>query len=581
VGRNQVGRLLSKVRKEAEEMARGLDRVNSILLLLCFESAYADMERNFLRGLVDTKLKSPSTTEEEQFAAHEWAVENHNLILSTLYGVLKHSKKRMRQFDSLPRVGIETSSEEASARIKQLRRQGFLTQGDWVVPWTWNLTNKIKMTEITIVKNIAGLAMWKALNSVYRLLVSNRSAGLLDSAVRMGATVTLEPGNPLPHVNYPDRFNGEAVAKLRQRTPRLVLDLDRAVPVWDSNFKAVSESVSLEEVKGTSSEPPVGSISTDLAEYARGYSQYPGYALSFTSMWGYEVTEFLKVAEALAKLAARQTHGIFVGGQTELLRRIKALSGVSGSVAARVLWSMTWHGGERIGFCPIMTAERKRIFSLNFVLSAEVERLDSAFDSLHLAGIKGERFEQRVRDLFASKGFAVYPTALKLPYQYIPGDVSIKLWHREKRSTDMDVIASGGKLIIVAECKERASFGGRAKIPEQRYRNFAVDLRYKTIWMQQNPGDLSKLLGREWSERLLGSRGSKYLIPILVSNYPLDLEDESLPIILSYSETWKLASYIGEARIIHSKDEHYVSLEKVTRGTPYRGIVFEFPSPRD
>ena len=90
------------------------------------------------------------------------------------------------------------------------------------------------------------------------------------------------------------------------------------------------------------------------------------------------------------------------------------------------------------------------------------------------------------------------------------------------------------------------------------------------------PANMSRYMTWVGSPTLpLAYQGFLYMMPVLISNFPLNLGDESVPVLLSYSEVGKLAYSIEKARVSKSNDKYFVSLENVLRGDPKRAAILK------
>jgi len=185
----------------------------------------------------------------------------------------------------------------------------------------------------------------------------------------------------------------------------------------------------------------------------------------------------------------------------------------------------------------------------------------------------GKRFEQACRTVLSSKGFEVFPDRLNLPFQYIPANASPLVGQRIKTSTDIDVIARKGDFLFVIECKERT----RPKRGTSRLQNLltrvSIDLQYKTLWIRANTQEVSKLLGSEWS-KLLASESSIWYVPLLVSNFPIDLPSDMRSAVLSLSELERLAEAIEISRVAKSGIDYFLSVKDIVRSSSSDTRIF-------
>jgi hypothetical protein len=193
-----------------------------------------------------------------------------------------------------------------------------------------------------------------------------------------------------------------------------------------------------------------------------------------------------------------------------------------------------------------------------------LQRLDLNFRSPIYSDEVGKRFEQACRRVLSSEGFGVFPGRLNLPFQYIPSGAARQVGQRIKTSTDIDVIARKGDFLLVVECKERTRPRRGSLYLQNLLAKMSVDLQYKTLWIRANTQEASKLLGKEWG-RLLVNESDIWYVPLLVSNFPVDLPADLKSVVLSLSELERLAGVIELGRIVKSGKDHFLSMKGIVR----------------
>jgi hypothetical protein len=163
-------------------------------------------------------------------------------------------------------------------------------------------------------------------------------------------------------------------------------------------------------------------------------------------------------------------------------------------------------------------------------------RLEAHYRESYDNNLKGLAFEERCRDLLRQSGATVYPERLQLPFEVLPKEISMELWGHPKTKTDIDVLARIADYVLVLECKEIKPPQESLVKKTHLFEKFAEELYYKTRWLASNLESIRPLMNDDWFGRLFEGADDSWLIPAVVTTFPISMESGlDAPVIL-YSE---------------------------------------------
>jgi len=568
IDRGQAGRLIPRFKEDCMTIVHQMDRKNSVLVLLCLNDAYENLGNAILPALLNPSIRHPQTTEQEQLALQDWVLENTVIIEEALLMVLENSSMKARTIPSLPEIEIGIDGSDPDSHMASLREKKKLGLDDLVFVGTPTLMNAFKVSQVIIMRGVNDPEVRKSLNQVFSLIISIRRVHSLEMAIKFNTTVTIEEGQPVPHIDYPTDLTPEKMQEISQRTPRLALDSEQSVPEWASDVKKASAAASLTVAEGLDSKSNQEALRRELSEFVTAYSSFLGYESSFHSRFGYSLHDFVTACQELLEIARLQFHTVYRGERTQLAKEVKRRSGLSNSKVNEIVTALTWRKGSTPFQSPIISIGSDRIFNFQHIMAGLTSTLDNHFSSSPYSNEKGVLFEERCRQLLNSKGFEVFPSRLNIVEEYLPPDISLQLWNHVKQSTDVDLIARKSNFLLICECKERKQTVGHELRLKNLFSKFKVDLKYKTLWLRTNHEKFSQLLSENWSNKLLQGRSQLWLVPLLISNLPVNTDNETKIGLLTYSELDRLADSTSTLRIARTTEGDYLSLEGISRAVP-------------
>lgn len=500
----------------------------------------------------------------EQFAMYERVMENFVVITDTIQLVLENSIQKSNRMRRLPQIEIGISGQNPQAYLAELREKGKILPGDWTIVGTPMLMNTFQVTQVIVVRYWGDSDVRDIVHDVFSLLFAIRRFRMAEVAVRLGLTLTFDADQPLPHVDYTNDFTPEKYAEVAGRSPRQIVDGADSIVDWASDFRKASEKGTLTAHKGLDSKENQESLRHELFEFVKAFSMFKGYEESFKVTNGYSVGDFVNACEALARLARPCFHPVYQNDKAELAKEVRRITKLSNAVVGRILLSLTWRNGANPLTSPILPVGSQRIFSMRGAMSGELSRLEAHFGGPQYSDQAGKHFEARCRDILASQHFKVYPDRLDVVGEYLPTELSVQLWNHIKTGTDIDVLAARGDFVLVLECKERNHASKKIVPLAHLLDKLREDLVYRTRWIQHE--SLEGLIGKEWATKLTGSGHDLWLVPLIVTNYPIDMESDAIPII-TFQELGRLGKGLESVKIIEKTTESSVlELPGVTRG---------------
>ena len=142
--------------------------------------------------------------------------------------------------------------------------------------------------------------------------------------------------------------------------------------------------------------------------------------------------------------------------------------------------------------------------------------------------------------------------------------------NRIKIGTDIDILARKNEYLYVFECKERRLSKGKETKLANLLSKTQTDLEYRGLWIRNNLDAFKAMVGRDWAEKLVGGGTEFGIVPILVSNHPIEkLAEEDIP-LLTIFELQRFREAVSKEE---DKGKRYAYLSDTVSGNTQRVAI--------
>lgn len=310
---------------------------------------------------------------------------------------------------------------------------------------------------------------------------------------------------------------------------------------WHSAFRDVAEETLklVEHDRG-----PMNRIALlkEAREVSKAYRGLPGFSEVFEATYRCKLQEFLNTTISLSMETLKHTHTIIKITQNKLEALASRISGTTRRNSKRIIDQLTFPGTGEPTHYAFFELRGWFLTSFGRMTRAYLHRIETCFGEVYENDLKGKAFEKGCRELLKRNHFTPYSGRIQVKEPMIPSEISLALWGREKRSSDIDVLANYNNILILLECKEIKSSRIRLRETKQ-FQRFLTELYYKARWVATNLRRLETYIEGSFEESInLKSAEPIFLFPMLVCNLFVNVKGwEPVP-LLTYVELRKLIS---------------------------------------
>jgi hypothetical protein len=346
----------------------------------------------------------------------------------------------------------------------------------------------------------------------------------------------------------PEHLKIDDILREELSTPRM-LESQNEVYRWGSEF----DNVAIENIKRAD----LGRgflnrlwLERESQEIINAYLQFPKFEETFQKLKGYSISQLAEVLLTLERISLSKKHTIVMSSHRRLAVRIakhttltrKRVEGLLKELSRDEMSRLLYINGQ------ILTNWRR-------VVTTFLTLLNECFVEAYDNNPKGAIFEERCRALLRENDFIVYPHRVVIKEPMLPAEISINIWGKIKKKTDLDVLAIKDHFLLLLECKERC-IKSRIGLSEQNlFDRYRIELWYKAQWIQRNPEKMKKYVSGPF-DFFSHPPNKIYMLPMLVCNFPVISDDDPLP-LLTYNELKEVSKslpYLTE-RLHESENE--------------------------
>lgn len=394
---------------------------------------------------------------------------------------------------------------------------------------------------ILIVRNAHPYAIF-IFDALMKLIDKLLLREILRSCIKPDLELIFNQEQEIPDLKLPQNITPEWILEKEGFTTRMLTASDHQTFEWASEFKEVSaRNVSILRRGKTPENRKL--LEQEREEIFRGYLQFPNFDKTFRKTYGYSAKSLKAIVEALELTALGRTHAVVRDSWHRLIVKIAKKTNLLRASVETILRSLTYDDGNSLVDSAIISFGREVAYNFHRLSMAVRGRLEKCFREAYDNNMKGKVFEEKCRKLLKSKGFAVFPRRVIIREEFLPKDVSTELWGHVKRSTDLDVLANKGNLVLLLECKEKKPSTTRVVKLKNLFQKFSIELYYKAKWTCENKRRLEHYIGEELASCLSVSKDSpSFVIPLVVCNFLVkDVKSDYSPVI-TYSELRRIST---------------------------------------
>lgn len=543
--KRDAGRRLPLIEAEIAKLLRGINTYDGVLLLLVLEDAISNSLTKLEKALTESNTKLAELLKKEpriRLGLLRFFSEWYYLINLMISNVCEMSVDDPPQIEGTPEmifvVGIE---EDLESILNILIQLGEIRQGDLVVSKPRKFLNLVDGFFVISVRRALGSPIETKVNQLLALRDLYYQKGLLETILKLPPGVRVRFNDKgLRQITFPEGVSPEALLRKDFFTLRH-LDSMPTVPDWHSTFRdAVDKTLeSIDKGVGPANRT---ALLKEAEEISKAYSKLPGFSQSFEATYTCKLDEFLKVATSLSMETLKFAHTILKISNKRLESLVSNIGNITRRNAKRAIDLLTFTGeGEPMHYA-FFKLKGWYLTSFQRITSACAHRLELCFEEIYDNDLKGKAFENGCRDLLIRNKIRPYPGRIVVKEPMIPPEASLAIWGREKKSSDIDVLANDDNILILLECKEIKSPRIRSK-ETREFQKFLTELYFKACWVAENLERLESYAG-EGLKEIVGLKKTKpfFVFPMLVCNEFVDVKGwEPVP-FLTYSELRQVVS---------------------------------------
>lgn len=545
INKEEAGKQLPLIIRKIADVAKSINRFDGILLLLVLEDAIDNVSVSLAKVVAAKETELARKLQEKpaiRLGLLNFIREWYHLIDLMISEVYQHGTDDSPEINTTPEIGFGIGVEEDPDSYKaELRRVGEIQPGDLVLTKPRKFLNRIDGFFVIVTKSALGQPLESKVMRMLTLRDLFYQKGLLETVLGVpdGAYVRFTDDGlrqiTLPPNVTPESILGKGFITLRHaETMTTVMD-------WHSRFRDVAEETLKLVERGRG---PVArrALMKETEQISRAYCRLPKFPKTFKTNYGFQLPQFLKNMTALSMESLKRPHTIIKASPNRLEALVSKIAGTSRQNAKRFIDFLTFPDGEQPIHCAFLKTKGWILTSFVRINRACLHRVEDCFSEVYDNDLKGKAFERGCRELLKRNHFIPYPGRIKVKEPMIPQEVSLTLWERAKKSSDVDVLANDNNILLLLECKEIKSHRIRLKETKQ-FQKFLTELYFKAHWVATN---LKRLETYAWGsfEKNIGIKTAEpiFLFPILVCNLYVDTE-EWMPVpFLTFTELRKLTS---------------------------------------
>ncbi|MCW4018585.1 MAG: hypothetical protein NWF00_07925 [Candidatus Bathyarchaeota archaeon] len=372
----------------------------------------------------------------------------------------------------------------------------------------------------------------KDIEKILRLKDMLYRRGLLLAMVHnlpAGTEVRFE-ADGIMDISYPEDFSGEALLEKKGFTSRS-LDADCGIWDWTSDFQEIMIETLRTIDKGKGKQNIVN-LQKESEEIFKGFNMMEGFPQTFLNLYSVDLSVFSNMVYDLVIRCYYNVHTVGIWSFTDLLNDRMLVKKYGLSNLRKVL-ELLCSNDTHLGLIRVngwVMTNFKRLSHMQFSL------LEKCFYEAYDNNLKGVMFEEGCRKMLQANGFLTFTERVVIAEPFLPEEVSVKLWGKIKRGTDVDVIACNNQVVLVIECKE-AKWTPPSISTKNLMTKYSIEHFYRAKWVCANFHKIRGNIRLQRSDNISEKCKNKlYFFPLLVSNIVTEIKPEGKAPLVTFTE---------------------------------------------
>jgi hypothetical protein len=516
INKAEVGRRLALVNDKIQEKSSKISHSSSIVLLLCLEDA---IESSLIDGMRQIQIGTLLLDRKTLMMIQKFFVElfrefNECVSLISQNGI-KHDVT-----PKLPEIFFELYLQQSFEEcIRGLINEGIIDKRS-------RKNDVIYHREIAADSSVGGfiVGLQKGTSSnktnllkILELRELIYSRKILDDLLRtpFGTRAKFDKNGNLIDVLTPTNSLEEEIEGAVRSFHTISF-----VPDWNSDFREITSKTLSSETPLAKSLENNEQVKKELNAISDAFQTIEGFSIEFQKHLKISYAIFSKIITEITLLTLESKYNVILYEKLKLIKLLGKKTRISTHKIVRVI-QLLLESKE-------MKEIRCNAFLINGYFFVNFHRLNKAlyifsedfFTTYYDDSMKGFPFENSCRKFFEKNGFSTIPRRLEIFEQILPTDVSLNLWKKVKKRTDIDGLCWKDNIIFVLECKDNIMSTNKEKI--KVIKNSAIENYYKAVWLANNREKLQDYIGNTMGETL--SKKPLFFIPLLITSKAVNVD---------------------------------------------------------
>lgn len=561
-----LGKLLPLLEKESSEKIQLIGRFDGANILLRFIDAWENLALE-----IDSEILSRSNDSEWNRARYRHAIQRISETEIGLETLLQAAPERSRHLFLFPQFSAEVLKEEEAARLTEQAEKERLY---WMT-YTVQLLGRKSATGVLIMDRPTPEAKFFAIDLVWSWLRILNNIRVVRMALSLGTgLVSWEDADfDLRQVEDPSKLPlPEAVLSHGGFDMRSMMGGARSPEMWTSDLRKRREQTMPTIPHGLYTDENIKAVDSQIDATRDGYLAFPDYGKVFLEHYGHSFTGFVELVRTLLQLARNSDSTVYCDFSDSLLKTIKTTV-ARNPEGPGILETMVWKPRDSVSEFPIVRTSGHDMFQFGMVLASLGNRAKVVYDLAYNNDPKGKLFESRCRKILVDFGFDTMPRSVFIPSGFMPG----------KESTDIDVVARKGNLVLVLECKQE-KFRIKVDYPSNRttptendFRRYVNETYHRGLWVADRTN--AEKIGDDELKALLSHLNTLFVAPLIVTTYPIGLPTQNREVgIITVAELEIFSRDLNESGVVLNRGKRSLNLKNCTWGGEESTIVLESPN---
>jgi len=531
---------LIRISDDIEKSFANFNTLRTIPTILCLEDAINSLNIEYQRN---TKTETEYKPDPRHLAIVNFVIEWYQFLNNMIVNILNKGflDCTTKNLDTGINVGVSIEKDygtDIENFINQLKEENWIGQKYVIRIQERKFLGRYPGAMFIILDGKTDKKIIQTLDKILELRQLMIKKGLLETMIYLAPKGTeIDFNEKGTFIKYPEHFTFETAYQKMGLSHRLIEGFTH-ITHWNSNF-ADQVQETLKTIRKGKGKNNLDHLKLEQKEIYSTYSNLIGFPEVFEKTYGIGLHTFLDIVNEFIFECYPHDNTLGVWKINDLKKSAVCkkykLTDVEQvvSILSNLRKDNAVYG---------MFVVNETIFSTFGRLTvAALFTLDNCLDTMYENDLKGKNFEDATRKMLKEKGLIVLPQSVEIFEPMVPKDVALKLWGKEKNRTDLDIIALKDDALLIVECKD-TKFQSSLLKQENKFKNFVVEQYYRVQWIKNNFTKFATYIQNECAALGIDLSQKLLLLPLVVSNTLVNIENfEGAPLI-TYSELENLVS---------------------------------------